>query len=130
MADMAPAIGIAVGVFLFEALRTTMDVAPGQTLAQAAPGIGSGTWSSNALHLLPVDFPSGVLEAVFFSAALLSVMGAIDSIVAATQLEIEFDAPFDGRRELFGQGLANIASAVAGGVAVAGSLRTVHHEKA
>ena len=123
VADMAPAIGIAVGVFLFEALRTTMDVAPGQTLAQAAPGIGSGTWSSNALHLLPVDFPSGVLEAVFFSAALLSVMGAIDSIVAATQLEIEFDAPFDARRELFGQGLANIASAVAGGVAVAGSLQ-------
>lgn len=123
VADIAPAIGISVGILLFEALRTTMVVSPGQTLAQAAPGIGSGTWSTNALHLLPATVPSGIVEAVFFSAALLAVMGAIDSIVAATQLEIEFDAPFDARRELFGQGLANIASAVAGGVAVAGSLQ-------
>ena len=51
----------------------------------------------------------------------LAFVASLESLLSSSVLSIASNTPYDGRRELIGQGVANIAIAAAGGVASAGA---------
>lgn len=122
-ANMAPLFGLIAGIALFQLLQLLHMPGLGKSLADVAKMTTVNAYLGNFFHLLPTQRSEDIALIVILHAALLALMGTLDTLIAAANLEAEFDEPFQARRELLGQGIANICCAIAGGIAVTGSLQ-------
>jgi len=123
----AAVLGLLCGVLLawfFCANAAQWQLTPPHTIAQALANfdpiqaswtpaylVSSGNWQS----LRPT------LGAIFVPALFLALLNTIDSLTAAGAMEAKADGAYHPTRELIGQGLGNLLSAMAGGVAVSGT---------
>ena len=109
----APLVALGFGICLqffghFEAVRTIGNVFGG--ISQSWPEIG-----------LPLVSFSSIMELIgpAFTVALL---GAIESLLSAMVIDGMCGTRHDSNQELIGQGIANIASPLLGGIAATGSI--------
>jgi len=116
--------GLVVGYLIFHISSwwfPTVDL--GSTIGRMSPG---SIWTTSPLDLnattkLLQDF--NVLNLIIFTSLALAALGTLETFFtlrAALQLAEITPAP---RRDLIGQGAANLASALAGGLAVATSIK-------
>ncbi|MHB8634417.1 MAG: SulP family inorganic anion transporter [Thermoplasmatota archaeon] len=144
------AAGIAVGtVVLIQAVKRFVPRVPGPIVAVVAFTLGLVALNAGlGGHLattvgdkyqipnglprisLPLPFHSlgqawEAVKEVFPSAVTIAILGAIESLMAAVVADgmIEGDRrPHDSNQELMGQGLANVASPLFGGIAATGAI--------
>jgi SulP family sulfate permease len=99
-------------------------------LAPTALHVGPVPWDlvNGRFPLLPWEVPRVVvLESATFSVLIdllpatltLAFVGSLETLLSSSVLAITSNTRYDSRRELIGQGISNIAIAVAGGVASA-----------
>ncbi|MFC0821009.1 SulP family inorganic anion transporter [Moraxella marmotae] len=87
-------------------------------------------WQINLLQALPTGLPGASLPAISLatiltllpSALLIALIAFISSSAMSAQQARLRDEPYDANKELYGLGLANIASGVFGGFTVAGGI--------
>jgi len=81
------------------------------------------------LYLPRIDF--GMLNSMLVSAAVLAVLGSIDSLLTSLVADNVTRTFHDSDRELVGQGIGNLAAGFVGGIAGAGAtIRTLANVKA
>ncbi|HVV37921.1 MAG TPA: SulP family inorganic anion transporter [Acidimicrobiales bacterium] len=97
----------------------------------ATVAVGATGWSVARIGALPSSLPTPALPNLapsrvseLFSAALaVAALAALESLLSAKVADGMADAPrHDPNRELFGQGLANIASSLFGGMPATGAI--------
>ena len=113
----APALAILVGTLLHYALEFY------------SIRVGPVPWDlvNGNFPLLPWEVPKVVLDSATLSVLIdllpatltLAFVGSLETLLSSSVLAITSNTRYDSRRELIGQGLSNIAIAVAGGVASA-----------
>ncbi len=90
-------------------------------------GMGAVPWDligDGDFPRLPWQVPEFALDAATLSVLIdllpatvtLAFVASLETLLSSSVLSIASNAPYDGRRELIGQGVANIAIAAAGGV--------------
>ena len=122
MSNIAPLLGLAFGMILFQAVATSGLAGQGDVLAKTVQFGAIEHYLTHALELAPVWNEQTAITVVIH-AVLLALMSSLDTIIASSALESKYDVSNNSRRELFGQGLANVFTAAIGGIAVAGSLQ-------
>ncbi len=116
-------VGLVGGTAAWHALAAlSPDLALGRTigavsLGQASVGLGIGPDT-----LLAVLRDGHVLQALLLTSLTLAVLGTLDVTFAQRAAHNLSDIPEAPRRNLVGQGLSNIASALTGGLAVTSSI--------
>ena len=113
----APVVAILAGTSLHYALAPT------------ALRVGPVPWDlvNGSFPLLPWQAPKVVLDSATLSMLIdllpatltLAFVGSLETLLSSSVLAITSNARYDSRRELIGQGISNIAIAMAGGVASA-----------
>lgn len=122
MANIAPLLGLALGMVLFQSISAIGLQGQGDVLGKAANFATVNRYFSHIFTLFPAWNEQTAIT-VGIHSMLLALMGALDTMIAGNALESKFDVPNNSRRELFGQGIANVISAALGGIAVIGSLQ-------
>lgn len=94
----------------------------GATIGAIPSSALAGWWrtdlsSARAMLALP-----GMLQAILAGSLTLAVVGTLDTFFALRTAQFIGDIPVDPRRDVLGQGLANVVAALVGGVAVSTSL--------
>ncbi len=86
------------------------------------------TRSLPGLYVPDINLPA--LRALFPAAFAIGLMGAVEAIAIGKLLAVKAGHPFDASRQLIGEGVCNLGSALVGGFASSGSFsRTaVNHE--
>lgn len=117
-------LGLIIGYLIFHvSSRWFSAVDLGSTIGQMSPG---SIWATSPLDInatAELLQDSGVLNLLIFTSLALAVLGTLETFFtlrAAQQLAEITPAP---RRDVIGQGVANLASALAGGLAVATSIK-------
>ncbi len=116
-------VGLLAGSAAFHAATS---LAPGCDLGAtvgALPLHVADVWPAFDRNALRTVFESvALLKVVLVGAFTLAVVGTLDTFFALRTAQFLADVPVDPRRDVAGQGLANVVSALAGGLAVSTSL--------
>lgn len=120
-ASLAPLIGLTVGMLLYILVQHLGVSGTGKVLGDIAGHLSQAGFLPHAGWLVP-DWNADFLVLVLIHALLLTLMGSLDTMITASNLEVRFDAPFNARRTVISQGIANMVSAALGGIALVGSL--------
>lgn len=121
VSSLAPLLGLAVGVLLFAAVQQQGISGAGKVLGDIGGNIAHGGLLPHAGAFVP-NWNLDIFLLVLIHALLLTLMGTLDTLITASNLEVRFDAPFAPRRTTISQGVANVVSATLGGIALVGSL--------
>lgn len=117
-------LGLVVGYLVFHiSLRWFPAVDLGGTIGRMSPG---SAWTTSLLDLTAAravlqDF--SVLNLFIFTSLALAALGTLETFFVLRVAQQLAEIPPAPRRDLIGQGLANFASALAGGLAVATSIK-------
>jgi sulfate permease, SulP family len=115
--------GLVAGVLLFQAVRVAL---PSDTAAEAL-GVPSGDRGSTLLAYLSLLTPEGrqdflsVIPALLLSSLALALVAALESLLALRVAQNLSQVRSEASRDVFGQGVGNLMSALFGGVAAAAS---------
>ncbi len=113
----APLIGLVTGITLYFALSRLM---PGARFGSMVGGLPQGWVVPDAL--VPLGDPAARelwqrhAGAILLAAAVLALIGALESLFAAIAIDQVTSSRHDSRRELMALGAANIASGLCGGL--------------
>lgn len=115
--------GLLAGSVAFHAIRTLL---PGVDI-----GATIGALPANPLEFLEhfdaktlINIPGSldILKTVLFGSLTLALVGTLDTFFALRSAQFIADVPIDPRRDVLGQAIGNLASALVGGLAVSTSL--------
>jgi sulfate permease, SulP family len=116
----AALVGLLGGTALYFALRVAVgDGALGATVGMLPGGLPLPTALGDAVALLGSPAAARHLPALAGSAAMIAIIGALDSLLAAAAIDAATETRHRANRELVAQGLGNLLSALFGGVAIA-----------
>ncbi len=116
----AALVGLLGGTALYFALRVALaDAAFGPTVGMLPAGLPLPTELGGALALLGSPAAGRHLPALVGSAAVIAIIGTLDSLLGAAAIDNATETRHRANRELVAQGLGNLASAACGGVAIA-----------
>ena len=116
----AALIGLLGGTALYYVLRATVaDAALGPTVGTLPTSLPLPTALEGTLSLLGTPAVGKHLVALVTSAAVIAIIGAMDSLLGAAAIDSVTETRHRANRELVAQGLGNVASALFGGVAIA-----------
>jgi sulfate permease, SulP family len=111
-------IGLMFGSALYYAVQGLLpDVGLGPVIGPV-PGTLTPPTMLLPLFALPDDVLLRTLPSVAATAALLAVIGTLDTLVGTVAVDLATDGRHNPRREVFAHGIANIASGVCGGAPV------------
>jgi len=130
------ALGVAVAtVVVIQATKRWLPRVPGPVLALVVLTAAVAAWQVGVVRVadryaLPRGLPAPALpdvslasiQAVFPDAITIALLGAIESLLAAVVADGMLRTRHDSNMELVGQGLANIASPLFGGIAATGAI--------
>lgn len=120
-----PLAGLIAGTGVFVALRalfgadalgTVLGVVPGGVFSWSLPGVIAFDWT----HV-----PAGTVSALLTTAALLAIVGSIDSLLCVATIDAATGSHQSGDRALLAQGFSNFAAALGGGIFASGTTLTV-----
>lgn len=121
----APLAGLIAGTFAFVLLRSlfgtdsmgsVLGVVPNGVFNWSLPGVLALDWTS---------LPSGTLSTMMTTAALLAVVGSIDSLLCVATIDAATGSHQSGDRALLAQGFSNFLASVGGGIFASGTTLTV-----
>ena len=116
----AALVGLLGGTALYYALRVTVaDAALGPTVGALPTSLPLPTALDSTLSLLGTPAAGRHLFALVASAAVIAIIGTLDSLLGAAAIDNITETRHRANRELVAQGLGNVASALFGGVAIA-----------
>ena len=116
----AALVGLLGGTVLYYALRVMVaDAALGPTVGTLPTGLPLPTALGGAISLLGTPSAGKHLVALGASAAVIAIIGTLDSLLGAAAIDNATETRHRANRELVAQGLGNVASALFGGVAIA-----------
>jgi sulfate permease, SulP family len=116
----AALVGLLGGTALYYALRATVATAGlGPTVGTLPTGLPLPTALDSAFSLLATPAAGKHVVALVTSAAVIALIGALDSLLGAAAIDNITETRHQANRELVAQGLGNVASALFGGVAIA-----------
>ena len=116
----AALVGLLGGTALYYALRVTVaDAALGPTVGTLPTSLPLPTALDGAFLLLGTPAAAKHLFALVTSAAVIAIIGTLDSLLGAAAIDNITETRHRANRELVAQGLGNVASALFGGVAIA-----------
>ncbi len=112
--------GVLGGTVCYFAIRGAVaDAALGPTVGILPGGLPLPTALGGALAVLGTLAGGVHLSALVGSAAVIAIIGALDSLLGAAAIDAASETRHRANRELVAQGLGNLASALFGGVAIA-----------
>jgi MFS superfamily sulfate permease-like transporter len=116
----AALIGLAGGTALYYALRATVaDTGLGPTVGALPASLPLPTALVGVPGLLGTGVATKHLVALVTSAAVIAIIGALDSLLGAAAIDNVTETRHRANRELVAQGVGNMASALFGGCAIA-----------
>jgi SulP family sulfate permease len=133
-AASGPRIALAVGVVaIMVVLRRVRPAFPGSLVAIVAAAVAAVVFSLDVRTIGSIQLGSlaagvtvpgvGALDDLLPAAAIIAALAALESLLSARVADGMADTPrSDPDRELVGQGLANIAAGIAGGMPATGAI--------
>jgi SulP family sulfate permease len=116
----AALVGLLGGTALYFALRLLVaDGAFGPTIGMLPGGLPLPTALADAPAVIASSAAARHLPSLVASAAVIAIIGALDSLLGAAAIDSVTATRHRANRELVAQGLGNLASALFGGVAIA-----------
>jgi MFS superfamily sulfate permease-like transporter len=116
----AALIGLVGGTALYYALRATVaETGLGPTVGALPTSLPLPTALAGVPGLLGTPAAAKHLLALVTSAAVIAIIGTLDSLLGAAAIDNVTETRHRANRELVAQGLGNLASAVFGGCAIA-----------
>lgn len=122
----APVLGLAAGLIAYAGLAAAMPelrhLDGNKLVVGMVPSGGGGAGSSNWNWSVVRDLAWSDIRVVLVSALMLSLLLSIDTLKTCVVLDALTRSRHDSNRELLGQGLGNMASAMVGGMPGAGTM--------
>ena len=116
-------LGLLIGSAAFHAIRTFLPAVDIGATIGVLPGREMDLLSHFDVDTLKTVFASpDILKVVFFGSLTLALVGTLDTFFALRSAQFVADVPIDPRRDVLGQAIGNLASALVGGLAVSTSL--------
>ena len=111
-------VGALAGCVAYAALHFALpQLRLGPIVGPVAPGLPPPTALGALLDIAGSDLVR-ILPALASSAALIAIFGTLDTLFAASVVDLATDGRHDARREVLAHGLGNIAAGVCGGVPI------------